>query len=265
MRYLQKYTKPEDYTVVLGTYMWDENIKREFPSNYKIINMNNVPNEHYLQMMYLYDKVTKDIAQPNDIVAFLDGDAFPICAGWVDKLKKYMSEYNMACIYRYEDRGYQDVDGYWPAPHLSFSAFNKRIKDIYDLRWELTGDHFAHTIVDKIRNNGLKVKELKRTNVYNAHNVMFGVYDDMIYHNGSGTRGLLGRPIAAYHGAPLNLTRQAYEGSDLTHRMRLWQGREWEEACVDIIKINVGIFDVITNAIKEDKDCNIISRYFLGK
>ena len=265
MRHLQKYSKEEDYKVILGTYKWEPNIILNLPKNYTRINMDNLPNEHYLQMMYLYDGVVRGMAQDDDIIAFIDGDAFPICADWTEKLTKYLDEYDGACIYRYEDMGYQDVLSHWPVPHLSFSAFKKKIKDKYDLRWELSGDNFGHTLVNKIRDNKLKIKELKRTNVYNAHNVMFGIYDDMIYHNGSGTRGVLGRPVQAYHGAPVNLSRQAYEGSDLTHRMSLWQGREWEEACADVIQLNVGIFDVVTKAIKDDKECRITSRYFLGK
>lgn len=253
-RYLEKYTRPDDYKVIMGLFQMD--VPDDCPKNFQPVNLNHVRDNHKDHMSFLCE-IAKQQMKDDDILIFMDGDAFPIC-DWVGKLKGYLSENEVVSIFRQEDLGMYDDPNHWPAPHLSFTASTKKTWVENDFQWDL-GKYQCpgYTILDKIEAKSIKLKKLLRSNKYNAHNVMFGVYDDMIYHNGNGSTASAG--IDSTH-----RSRTCYEGSDLTYRRSLHNG-EFETSCPDIMKINHGIFAVVFNEIKNDMQCKIISRYFVGK
>ena len=120
-------------------------------------------------------------------------------------------------------------------------------------------------MADRIFQSKLRIGGIIRTNVFNAHNVMFGVYGDIIYHHACGSRAIIGRPKNTA-GASANNSRQCYTGVDLYSRSKIgdWLEEDFEKECADIIKTNTQIFDIIYNNLLMDKECNFVRRYFLG-
>ncbi len=266
--HLEKYTlKKERYKVYLATYKTSIPDSFILPPNYVHINLNEHPefrNEHYLIIEEAYEKFVKPHAKDNDIIIYMDNDAFP-CDSWEDKLESYLTENDICAVYRYEDRGLDQPDQYFPYPHLCFFSFKKKTRDMYGFKHEIP-EGFpcpGFTICDVIRQNNLKVKELIRTNKFNSHNVMFGIYDDMIYHHSSGSRAKVGRPYATL-GAKSDHRKMCYEGIDFFLRQDVLSHLPpWIET--EVNDVNLKIFDVIFDKIKDDKDCNFVRRFYLGK
>ena len=178
--------------------------------------------------------------------------------------------------YMLENRGIAQLDQYYPYPDLCFFATTKRARRENNLEWGLF--HPLHQnpgfgMLDRMRENELKIGSITRTNVFNAHNVMFGVYGDMIYHQACGSRAIIGRPMATnspgFDGgaAKINNKRQCYTGTDLLRRGSLgnWFKAEFEDECADIIETNTQIFDIIYDKLQKDLNCEFVRRYFLGK
>jgi len=266
--YIEKYSPDKDeYKVYILLYKTTIPEGLTLPSNYEIIDLNidpHIVNDHYLIVESCYDRYIKERIANSDIVVYMDSDAFPIDL-WTKKLQNYLSNNHICAVYRYEDRGPQQPDQYFPYPHLCFYSFKKADRERYGFRHELPPGFPCpgFTICDVIRANGLQVKELVRTNKFNNHPTMFGVYDDMIYHQSSGSRAMIGRPHATPGAAPDN-SHMCYEGIDAFHRMEVYQNiPNFIER--DINEINYKIWTVIFDKIVEDKSLNFLRRFYIGK
>ena len=149
-----------------------------------------------------------------------------------------------------------------------FSPPLKKGKKEYNLEWGLFEPQHQNPgfgMADRIMEANCTAGSIRRTNVFNFHNVMFGVYGNIIYHQSCGSRAIVGRPLATA-GASSNTTRQCYTGADVLNRIRLgdWHNESFEEKCSDIIEVNTQIFDIVYNKIKKDDTCTFIKRAFLG-
>jgi hypothetical protein len=137
------------------------------------------------------------MAEPDDIILFLDGDAFPI-ADPMPAIHRALAESSLLAVRRDENSGD-------PQPHPSFCAI--RVSE-----WQrLQGDWSPGRLW--INNRGTKVTDvggnlfgalvrsgspwtpLLRSNVWNPHPLWFGVYGDIVYHHGAGFRP--GKPTRA--------------------------------------------------------------------
>jgi hypothetical protein len=279
-RHILKYTNKEDYKLWLGKYNLELPEEFEFPANWELIDLDkdypeeNI-NEHYLQMEWMYGNYIKNEMTDDDIVVFIDSDAFPCEPRWIFALKEAIegdsSEHraDVVCLYQMENRGMAQPDEYYPYPDLCFFATTKKAWVENNLEWGLfSPDHQnpGFGMHDRIAAAELRVGALTRTNRFNAHRVMFGVYGDMIYHQACGSRAIIGRPMATGQAAANN-RRQCYTGVDLFGRSLIgnWFEEEFEEECADIINTNTEIFDIIYNKIQKDQNCTFIRRYFMGK
>lgn len=268
-RHLEKYTEnPEK--VQVHCIVYKTKVPKDFlPTklNYNYILLNNeqdVQNEHYLIIESCFDKFVKPNIKDEDVVVYMDSDAFPIDY-WDSKIESYMKTSHICAVYRYEDRGPMQPNRYYPYPHLCFYAFKKADREKYGFRHEIPPGYPCpgFTICDVIREKNLVVKELKRTNKYNNHNTMFGVYDDFIYHQSSGSRAKVGRPYQTM-GAQPDTRPMCYEGIDFYYRGNV------EEHVPGFVEteagaLNLKIFDAVFDAINNDVDCNFLRRYYLGK
>ena len=316
-RHILKYTNTEDYKVWLGKYKLDIPDDFEIPSNWEMIDLDKVyppelGNEHVFQMEWMYDECVKDKMDSQDIIVFMDNDAFPCDPAWIDILQESLVVENRQgiCVIDRGNRGIAQPDEYWPLPDLCFFGTTKSARSEYDLKFGIfhpTHQNPGMGMLDRMKvahQNGARWGILERTNIFNSHKVMFGVYGGMIYHQGAGTRGIVGRPFATggvapssieivpdnfteeekacdifvhsdpdqpweYRGATPSVTRQCYSGIDLLDRWQLgnWlpdSGEEFEEECEDIIEVNTQIFDIIYKALVSDTDCKFVRRYFLG-
>jgi hypothetical protein len=134
-------------------------------------------------------------ADPEDILLFLDGDAFPI-APVAPFLEEKLARYRLAAVRR--DENLDDVQ-----PHPAFAATtvgfwreiggdwnpgytwrNAAGKEVTDAGGNLLGI---------LRERGLDWYPLRRTNRRNLRPLWFAVYDDLVYHHGAGFRGGLCR------------------------------------------------------------------------
>jgi hypothetical protein len=126
----------------------------------------------------------------NDILIFLDGDAFPI--DFVhdrlkDKLKKHpliairggditedIQPHPCFCITTL--KFWKDIKGDWKPGYKWKSRYNKMITD--------TGGNLLQILQHK----NINWLRLNRSNKINLHPYLFGVYENMIYHHGAGFR-----------------------------------------------------------------------------
>jgi len=289
-RHILKYTNQDwtPYKLWLGKYNLEIPEDFELPDNWEIIDLDEsypeeCGNEHYLQMEWMYENCLKDNMEDDDIMVFLDSDAFPCSHDWAPNLKDALigndeSEAKAEAIvtYMHENRGIAQLDQYYPYPDLCFFATTKRGRRENNLEWGLFDPLHQNPgfgMLDRMREAQLKIGSITRSNTFNAHNVMFGVYGNIIYHHGCGSRAIIGRPLATNSpgfeggGAKINNKRQCYTGIDLYRRRDLgnWFKAEFEDECADIIETNTQIFDIIYDKLQKDQNCEFVRRYFLGK
>jgi len=134
------------------------------------------------------------IAHDNDLIMFLDGDAFPIA----DPLPSCLLELthsDLVAVQRFENNG--DLQ-----PHPCFAV-------TYVGKWRGFGGDWSSgnpwptttgevtdvggNLLRALERTGSSWKPLLRTNGTNDHPLFFGVYGHIVYHHGSGFRSGIGR------------------------------------------------------------------------
>ena len=133
--------------------------------------------------------------KPDDVIIFLDGDAFPInkIGGYIeDKLNNY----SLIAVQRLENDG--DIQ-----PHPSFTAttvgFWKEIKGDWGPGFEWSGKNgnsvtdTGGNLLEKLSHTRTVWYPMHRSNKNDLHPLWFGVYDDVIYHHGAGYRDPVSR------------------------------------------------------------------------
>jgi hypothetical protein len=145
---------------------------------------------HAKNLNYLANEIILRSKSNDDIIIFIDGDAFPI----VDISKivdKVCLEQRPAAVQRLENNG--DCQ-----PHPCFAIFTVGMWKKYSGDWS-SGYQWQNPQGDLVTDVGgemLKIFQkrkidwikLKRTNSYNLHHLLFGVYGDVVYHHGAAFR-----------------------------------------------------------------------------
>lgn len=127
----------------------------------------------------------------DDILVFLDGDAFPVRA-LMPFIVDALQTVPLAAICREEMPG-EDF------PHPSFCVTTVRFWKELGGTWQLSPDPAAQRndlgcrLRDLLRERDIEWRRLLRSNVFNPHPVLFGLYGGLIYHHGAGFR----RPVTA--------------------------------------------------------------------
>jgi hypothetical protein len=120
-------------------------------------------------------------------VVTLDNDAFPVRADWLETLVGALERGAAASgIWRDEQAAIR--------PYVHPSCFCARREDLTRLRGE--GLSFARGVTQDVGQNltdallagGRDVAPLRRSNAWNAHFLMGGLYGDLVYHQGAGGR-----------------------------------------------------------------------------
>tara|TARA_R100001163_G_C5065840_1_gene203918 strand:+ start:279 stop:1220 length:942 start_codon:yes stop_codon:yes gene_type:complete len=291
-RHILKYTDPEltPYKLYLAKYNIDMPEDFDLPDNWEIIDLDEIypsecGNEHYLQMQWIYENCVKDKAKDDEMIIFLDSDAFPCRYEWVKDILVGITGQNnqfgiplpddyepvhAAVIHFTENRGIREPDEYHPYPDLCFFAIMKKTWDENNLKWTLDKNNPRHqnpgfAMKEQIAEAELRVGAIERTNKFNAHNVMFGVYGGFLYHQHCGSRAIIGRPLDTEQSEVEN-SRHCFTGIDLLNRMEIgnWHYDSFIEECGDIVEVNTQIFDIIYDRLYNDQNCNFVRRYFLG-
>lgn len=128
-------------------------------------------------------------AKPDDLIVFLDGDAFPIRSAdtWLYEL---VSEHPIAAVRRDENAG--DVQ-----PHPCFCVSTVGFWGEIGGDWRpgpwLTSDgreasDVGGKLLENLSRRGIPWRPILRSNSVNLHPVLYGIYERRIYHHGAGFR-----------------------------------------------------------------------------
>jgi hypothetical protein len=167
-------------------------------------------------------------AEKEDLIVFLDGDAFPI-APFDPAVVQMLSEHPLAAIRRDENRGD-------PQPHPSFCVTTAGFWQEIGGDWS-RGETWVNAEGESVDDPGgklLKALEergtgwtpILRSNATDLHPIFFGVYGGVIYHHGAGFRRPLTRediariPGAAELAAAKKGTAEETEYLELTKPVR---------------------------------------------
>ena len=134
-------------------------------------------------------------AEPDDLIMFLDGDAFPI-SDPMPLVRAGLARTPVIALQRLENLGD-------PQPHPAFCVMSAATWRILGGDWSegYTWTNQRGDCTTDVGGNLLRLLELHgtdwtpmhRTNTWNPHPLWFGVYEDAIYHHGAGFRNRYSR------------------------------------------------------------------------
>src|SRR5919204_784764 len=173
-------------------YAWlDEGMERH---SGKFFYSTDVPlKEHELKLTLLGDLIAH-AAEPEEMIVFIDGDAFPI-APVVPFLRSKLERYALVAVRRDENNGdpqphplfcattarlWLDLPGDWRRGHKWLDAQDQKVTDV------------GGNLLGLLEARGIEWYPLLRTKKVNPHPLQFGVYGDLVYHHGGGFRRTAG-------------------------------------------------------------------------
>jgi hypothetical protein len=180
-------------------------LERYVPGEYRVYAfLNGLPAEHSRKFFYSSTEPVKDhatklnllsdviafaAAEDSDPLIFIDGDAFPI-APLDDMLESLKSEAPLVAVRRAELGD--------PQPHPCFClttvGFWRRIGGDWHPghKWENTAGRkvtdVGGNLLRLLDGGAIAWRALERSNTVNLHPLYFGVYGDVVYHQGGGFR-----------------------------------------------------------------------------
>ena len=146
-----------------------------------------LPGSHAVKLNRLAE-IIGESAGRDDVLIFLDGDAFPV-RPLVRWLGDVLRRHPLAAVRRDENLGdlqphpsfcattvgfWQDIEGDWRSGATWTNSAGREVADI------------GGNLLYQLRDHHIEWKPLLRTNTHNPHPVWFGVYDHRIYHHGGG-------------------------------------------------------------------------------
>ncbi len=225
MKYLKKYIN-EEFRVFACTpppaekYLEQFYFASEFEPEVKH------SESHPSKLNYLGECILRTGSE-DDLLIFIDGDAFPI-AGFLPFIREKLKTYPLIAIRRDENNGDRQ-------PHPSFCAttigFWKKINGDWSrgYRW---GDAQGDKITDVggnllfiLNTGGYQWYPLLRTNKTNLHPLWFGIYADVIYHHGAGFRKPSCRIERVRYGYPKKRWRLLFMPPIIRHYFRIVLGK----------------------------------------
>ena len=144
--------------------------------------------DHGEQLTFLGEKIVSEAAD-DDMLVFIDGDAFPI-APLASALHWLLDESPLVAIRRDEN---EDT-----FPHPSFCATTVGFWRELGADWHddlrASGVDVGGRLERRLAEQGVRWKPLLRMNAKDLHPILFGVYGDqargpLVYHHGAGFRG----------------------------------------------------------------------------
>jgi hypothetical protein len=130
------------------------------------------------------------VAEPDDVLMFLDGDAFPV-ADPMPTIHGALASTSLIAVQRSENHGDRQ-------PHPCFCAVTvgewRRLHGDWSAGYVWTSDLGLPTsdvggnLLGILERGKIEWTPLVRTNKRNDHPLWFGVYGDIVYHHGSGFR-----------------------------------------------------------------------------
>jgi hypothetical protein len=187
--YLRKHIK-SPYRV----YAWLNNVPPVPPDTFYYTCSEPV-DSHAVKLNILADVIYFSSNRDDDIVIFLDGDAFPI--GDIEPLMgRTLRDHQLIAVQRLENNGDDQ-------PHPCFCAttvgFWQSIRGDWKrgYRWQNKSGQWVADVggrlLKQLTDNGIAWYPLLRSNKRDMHPVFFATYGRVIYHHGAGFRDNLSR------------------------------------------------------------------------
>ncbi len=146
---------------------------------------------HAIKLNLLADIACFAADSEEDYLMFLDGDAFPVAP--IDKLlDQVLVNHPLAAIQRTENNGdlqphpcfcmikiktWKQIQGDWNHGGVTWKdKFGKKVWDVGGL------------MLEKVNSHNIDWYKLHRSVNHNLHPLLFGVYDNLIYHHGAAFR-----------------------------------------------------------------------------
>ena len=185
LSYFEKYLLPDSYRVYAFLNGIDPEKYRD-----RIHYISTEPIQaHVTKLNLLAEEISRQ-ASSDDIIYFIDGDAFPVgdIQGFLDSQFK---EFDLVAVQRLENEGdpqphpsfcattvgfWKEIDGDWGQGPSWMTRTGRLRTDVGALLWE------------KLEKNGIEWLPMHRSNVLNLHPLWFGVYHELIYHHGAAFR-----------------------------------------------------------------------------
>lgn len=166
-------------------------------------------------------------ADPDDVIVFVDGDAFPIVDP-MPTVRAALADARLVAVRRDENVGD-------PQPHPCFCATTVRFwQEIHGdwsrgYTWETTS---GETVTDTGANMLFLLQQasepwtpLLRSNRVDLHPLFFGIYGGIVYHHGAGFRRLKSRTDRAGDARGARVQKPTSFGRFLESGRRLWADR----------------------------------------
>lgn len=146
--------------------------------------------EHATKLNLLAKEASRNATSVDDVLIFLDGDAFPIAPLDVF-IDAALSSQPLVAVQRLENLGdpqphpcfcattvafWQSIDGDWEKGHQWRNKVGELVTDV------------GGNLMGKLEAADVKWTRLLRSNTNDVHPLWFGIYGNIIYHHGAGFR-----------------------------------------------------------------------------
>ena len=183
--------------------------------------------KHELKLTLLGDLVAHAAAD-DEMIIFIDGDAFPI-APIVPFLRGKLERYPLVAVRRDENNGdpqphpcfcattagfWRRLPGDWRRGHTWVNPQGKEVTDV------------GGNLLGLLERAGIDWYPMLRTNKVNPHPLQFGVYDDLVYHHGGGFRLTAGGRLGGHRSRTGSTPRFGTPRSTAAARRARWPGPE---------------------------------------
>lgn len=185
LRYLRRYIK-EDYRV----YAFLNGIDKKYKEHY-YYTINEDIQEHYIKLNLLGEIIKLSSTNKNeDLIFFLDGDAFPI-GDIVTFARNKISSNKLIAIQRRENCGdiqphpafcattvgfWENINGTWKYGYKWINELGTQVSDV--------GGELLRILIEK----KIDWLPMLRSGQLTSHPIFFGIYSNLIYHHGAGFR-----------------------------------------------------------------------------
>jgi hypothetical protein len=193
-----EHTEWQNYTI----YIWNNNVEDNFVSDFlkgipivKLVQADaceKLAHVHAVPLQRLYELACQE-DKPKFIVT-MDSDAHPMQKGWLTQLISSLNdEVVLAGVWRDELK--KAIPPYIHASCLcttvDFIEKNNLRLDFIAPKTEIKIHDTLSIFTETVNRMGLQMFKLCRSNKNNFHRLMGGIYGDLIYHHGAGSRAAI--------------------------------------------------------------------------
>jgi hypothetical protein len=217
-------------------YAWLNDVPGDYRRKFHYVNTEPV-SDHAVKLNILADLIYFDSNRHDDLIIFLDGDAFPI-GDVISFARKKLEKEPLVAVQRLENDGdlqphpcfcvatvgfWKRIGGDWKSGYKWDNSQGKPVTDV------------GGNLLGLLRREKVDWHPMLRSNRINLHPLWFGIYEGLIYHHGAAFRHPLSRIDSQKARAdargtwrwPLVVTLNRLAGTYPGSERRLWQRGLW--------------------------------------